>query len=256
MDGEGMSRAQNRFLYDMRGEGISVVAVTKRENDIPNIIANYDRQFFGLKELIIILNNDRIIEENIKERYRERLDIRIYQLPEFINLGICLNYGYERTYYKYIVKFDDDDYYSMYYLQEVYDAFKQTGCDIVCKSNIFYYLQGYGELLLIPSLLKVGKPVKNGAGATISMTREAFNHIQYGNLKKGVDLDLFSRNKKIGLDIYSTTSYNFLCIRKANVQEHTWQISEESLEAKADKKYGIKKISLEKAYEEVTYYAY
>lgn len=256
MDGEGMSREQNRFLYDMRGEGISVVAVTKREKDIPNIIANYDRQFFCLKELIIILNNDRIIEENIKKRYIERLDIRIYQLPEVINLGICLNYGYERTYYKYIVKFDDDDYYSMYYLQEIYDAFKRTTCDIVCKSKIFYYLQGYGELIVVPSLLKVGKFVRNGAGATISMTREAFNQIQYGNLNRGVDLDLFTRNKRIGLEVYSTTSYNFLCIRKANVQEHTWQISEESLAAKANKEYGIRKISLERACKEITYYAY
>lgn len=240
----------------MDGEGISVVVVTKRENNIPNIVANYDRQFWGLKELVIILNNDRISGKYIKEKYEKRLDIRIYQLPEFINLGICLNYGYERTYYKYIVKFDDDDYYSMYYLQEVYDAFKRTGCDIVCKSKIFYYLQGYGELIVVPSLLKVGKFVRNGAGATISMTRETFNQIQYSNLNKGVDLDLFSRNKKIGLKIYSTTSYNFLCIRKVNVQEHTWQISEESLEAKADKRYGIKKISLESAYEEITYYAY
>ena len=253
---DGMLKKQNQFLYATKGEGISVVAVTKREQDIPNIVANYDRQFFGLKELVIILNNDQIIKKDIKERYVGRVDIRIYQLPEFINLGICLNYGYERTYYRYIAKFDDDDYYSMHYLKEVYDTFKRTGCDIVCKSKIFYYLQSYGELIVIPSVLKEGKPTKNGAGATISMTREAFNQIQYGNLNKGVDLELFNRNKNIGLEVYSTTSYNFLCIRKANVLEHTWQISDESLEARADKVYGIRKISLEEAYQEVTYYAY
>lgn len=206
---DGMLEKQNQFLYATKGEGISVVAVTKREQYIPNIVANYDRQFFGLKELVIILNNDCITKKNIKEKYRERVDIRIYQLPEFINLGICLNYGYERTYYRYITKFDDDDYYSMHYLKEVYDTFKRTGCDIVCKSKIFYYLKGYRELIVIPSLLKEGKPAKNGAGATISMTREAFNQIQYGNLNKGVDLDLFNRNKSIGLEVYSTTSYNF-----------------------------------------------
>lgn len=253
---DGMLKRQDQFLYATKGEGISVVTVTKREKDIPNIVANYERQFFGLKELVIVLNNDRISKNDIEGKYGERADIRVYQLPEMINLGVCLNYGYERTYYKYIAKFDDDDYYSMYYLQELYDAFRRTGCDIVCKSKIFYYLKGSQELIVVPSLLKQGTAVRNGAGATISMTRDAFNQIQYNNLNKGVDLDLFTRNKKIGLSIYSTTSYNFLCIRKENVREHTWQISGESLEAKADKIYGIRKMSLEHACKEITNYSY
>ena len=120
-------------LLDMQEVGFSVVTPTKRPWEIYSIVANYDRQCFKIKELIIIINSDLVDLKAIQNNYKTRTDILIFQLSEHVSLGSCLNYAYTKAKYNYIAKFDDDDYYGPYYLREMYDAFKKYNCDLVCK---------------------------------------------------------------------------------------------------------------------------
>ena len=87
-----------------------------------------------------------------------------------------------------------------------------------------------------------------GAGATICISQETFAKVQYSDLKKGVDVDLFRKCGSKGLTVYSSSSRSFLCIRDEELANHTWKITSESLKGKADKRYGIRTVSLEEAY--------
>ncbi len=235
-------------------EGFSVVTVTNKKKSLLNLIQNYNRQKFKVKELIVIINSDMIKEEELRDLCKNREDIWIKKVSEEISLGECLNIGYGKAMYNYIAKFDDDDYYSEYYLNEAYALFKKKSCHIVCKNNIFYYLQSYGELIIIPSLSTRSKRVRAGAGATICMTKEIFKRLPYSDLRRGVDTDLFARARKMGLEIYTSTSYNFICIRAHNLEEHTWKIASEVLRSRGDRNFGIRKLTLGESYGLITQY--
>lgn len=227
--------------------GFSVVTSTKRPWEIKNIVDNYDRQSFKQKQLIVIIHHNKSYKHKIEAQYSKREDIIVEQLPENISLGNCLNYGYSKARYKYIAKFDDDDYYGPHYLQEMYDTFLTNDCDIVCKASIFYYLLSEKKLVLIPYLIKENSAARRGSGATICITQEVFRKMQYSDLRRGVDIDFFIRARKLELSIFSTTSYNFLCIRSEDEMKHTWQIAAKSLESKGDKVFGVKEMELEDA---------
>ena len=233
-------------------EGFSVVTPTYRKEQLKMIIANYDRQRFTPKELIIIMNHDEMMEEDISKLCGNRSDIRFFRQPQSVSLGKCLNFGYQKARYRYIAKFDDDDYYGEQYLCESYDLFKEKQCDIVCKSSIFYYLQEFGQLIVIPRCQNGGGVARGGAGATICMSQACFQKIQYSDLRRGVDVDLFRRSRQQGITIYTSSSAHYMCIRGKDVERHTWHISSDALRRKADRSFGVRAMSLEEAYSVVS----
>ena len=71
----------------------------------------------------------------------------VYKLPEKTALGTCLNFGVNKSNYNIIAKFDDDDYYGPYYLDEANKAFLREGCYVLGKQKTYYYLEQYKKLL-------------------------------------------------------------------------------------------------------------
>lgn len=227
-------------------EGISVITPTTRKTCISQILSNFLGQRFVNKELIIIINNDEIQPSDFQlATIPQQFNIQIYQIPAKESLGSCLNMAIKKAKYKYIAKFDDDDYYAPAYLDEMYDAFNKTGCDVVCKHSIFYYLEEYGEL----AMLSVGgrnRTVIRGAGATICAKRAIFETIQFAKLRVGTDTDFFRQCLQEGYKCYSTSNYNYLCFRSKDAGQHTWKITAKELR-KSSMRYFIKKMTYEEA---------
>ena len=229
----------------MKRQGMTVITPTMRIECISQLINNYRRQKLEHKELIIIINNDAMNKKDFKLKWRLDPNIHIYQLPQVISLGECLNYAIERASYPYVAKFDDDDYYGENYLSEAYDTFKQVECDVVCKRTIAYYLDGYGELVIrLPITEKTY--VKRGAGSTVCMKLDTFSKVRYSDINQGSDTDFFYKCNEKKLKIYSTSYYNYLCIRNRDEKYHTWQISADELK-KTVRGYFTQPTSLEGA---------
>ena len=118
---------------------ISVITCTNRDYSLNNILDNFLRQDFIEKEIIIIINNNKIDLkkwENTTSKYK---NIRIYKLDERLSLGRCLNFGVNKAKYEIIAKFDDDDYYGPKYLSDSIKNFHISNADIVGKHTIFVY---------------------------------------------------------------------------------------------------------------------
>ncbi len=233
-------------------DGISVITSTIRKSCTLQIISNFMKQKFAHKELIIVINNDEMQPFDFKLSEEMQKSIHIYQLPSCETLGQCLNMGIEKAKYNYIAKFDDDDYYSKLYLEEMYGAFKREACDVVCKRSIFYYLEGHRELVLL-SASGQNKRVTKGAGATIGARRDIFNSIQFEKLKVGTDSHFFKKCLQYGLKCYSTSSYNYLCFRGKEVKQHTWLITEDEIKNNCLRCFS-KPMSYVEACEFVSYY--
>lgn len=145
---------------------VSVITCTIRDSCMEEVFLNFDRQQDVEKELIIILNKDNMDAEKWKRRAVDSSGISIYQLPSNITLGECLNFGVEKAKYSNIAKFDDDDYYSPYYLTHSLQALRDSQASVVGKTSIFMYFKDQ-SLLTEFNPNKFGGQLRKMRGHTI-----------------------------------------------------------------------------------------
>ncbi|MGI5911107.1 MAG: glycosyltransferase [Syntrophomonadaceae bacterium] len=214
---------KNSFKNEI--EGVSIITCTNRPDYRDRIIQNYMRQYYGPVELIIVLNHNSISLSEWQKWAGSYPNVKVYQLDQAVTLGECLNYGVQQARYKYVAKFDDDDYYAAGYLQQAVDTIKETKADIVGKCSIFVYFEG-------SSTLAIAHPGQEDrftsmlAGATMVINKAVFNHVKFKPLDYGEDTE-FQRNcTQYGIKMYSTNRFNYTCIRRARIDTHTWQVEE------------------------------
>ena len=83
-------------------EGVSIITATKRPQSLDNILNNYLGQCYEKKELIIIINNNKVNLVEWEKIIGFHDDIKIFKLDEKYTLGECLNYAVRNSKYNYI----------------------------------------------------------------------------------------------------------------------------------------------------------
>ncbi|MBE7678850.1 MULTISPECIES: glycosyltransferase [Paenibacillus] len=204
------------------GHGVSIIVCTNRSQFFDNILTNFKRQQYRSKELIIILNHDGMNLESYRNRVRGQANIHVYQVPERISLGQCLNAGIERARYSLIAKFDDDDYYSAYYLKEQVGALRRTRSDIVGKHSCLVYL-GASKKLLIRSPKEASKFSEFVQGGTILFKKEVLKKVRFSDRSVGEDVTFLRQCRRKGFKTFATSPYNYVYHRRQNKKSHTWK---------------------------------
>ncbi|WP_227793512.1 glycosyltransferase [Paenibacillus guangzhouensis] len=125
-----MSRASNGL------QGVSIITSTNRPHFFYNILKNYNNQRYPVKELIIILNKENVELAKYQKIAQKYKNVSVYKIPEKESLGRCLNFAVSKTKYPFITKFDDDDFYSPYYLSGQMKVLHQSNANIVGKRHI------------------------------------------------------------------------------------------------------------------------
>lgn len=202
---------------------VSVVTCTIRDYLIDNVFQNYDSQTLVEKELIVVLNKDNMNIELWHEKAKDYGNVSIYQIEEGATLGDCLNFAIEKSKYKYIAKFDDDDFYGPNYLKDAVEGFK-NGKDIaiVGKNAYFTYLEEDKKLLYMDFI--ENDYVDKVAGATLVFKKELWEEIKFKKENTGEDYLFIKDCLELGHKVYSGHRYNFAVIRRQE-KYHTWQQS-------------------------------
>ncbi|GAA0136230.1 glycosyltransferase [Paenibacillus sp. YSY-4.3] len=212
----------------IKKQGVSIITCTNRQSFINNLFNNYIQQRHPKKELIIIVNNDKIPLEPYQRLARKNRSIQVYRVAGRESLGACLNYAVKKTKYNYIAKFDDDDYYAPYYLIDSLQAMQKANADIIGKRAHYMYLHG-SKTLILRFHQDENRTASKLPGATLFMKRHVLNKVQFPHQNVGED-DLFClRSKKLGYKVYSGGKYNFVAVRRKNSSSHTWVISDKEL---------------------------
>ncbi|WNR43429.1 glycosyltransferase family 2 protein [Paenibacillus roseipurpureus] len=208
-----------------RHAGVSVITVTNKPDFMKNIIRNYRHQTWSRRELIIVLNHHRM-KPSAYRAYAKRKGVQasVFKLPEKAYLGECLNYGIRRARFKYIAKFDDDDYYGPAYLGEAVHKAESTKADLVGKNQFYMYMVHTKQLLLV----KKGK--KNSvAGATLVFRRSLFPRVKFKRIRAGSDMMFLQDVWKRGGKTRTVGKLHFAAIRRANQSRHTWKINQTTM---------------------------
>lgn len=208
--------------------GVSIIIPTNKIKYAENIFENYSRCNYKNKELIIILNNNKLnIEDYIKkaEKYE---NVRIYKLDEKISLGYCMNYGVEVSKYNYIAKMDDDDYYASNYILDAVNIFRYVDTDIVGKASYFIYYEKYNSIgIMYPNASNVYS--RYIAGSTLMIKKKVFEKVKFRNLSIAEDANFLKDCVEKKIKIYSGDKYNYIYIRHKELKEHTWKIESKDL---------------------------
>lgn len=210
---------------------ISVVACTKRPGFVMNIIENLLRQTSIKKELVLILNTNKVDQSNIHSLLQaQHIDYQLYQLADDVTLGECLNFGVKQATYDIIAKFDDDDYYSTEYLAESVGTLKEKEADLVGKAAFFIYFKAYQELRLYHgnwcNCWIVQEEVKQQttnflSGGTFVFHKQVMKKIRFPELNQGEDFIFQKRCLENGLKLYASSPFNYAYIRYDASDHHS-----------------------------------
>jgi hypothetical protein len=214
---------------------ISVIISTKRNHLIENIMNNYLHQSLKEKELIIILNKDDIDIGVWRERCCAYPNISIYQLPEKITLGECLQFSAEQAIYPYIAKFDDDDFYSSNYLTETLKTFKNSRAQVVGKGAIYIFFKEDNALGIFNQQLENKYLIHQEflVGATLAFKKEVLQQVQFPKVNIGEDIGFQRICKMKKLPIFSSSRFNYAYLRyQESNHYHASKVSNETLRRK------------------------
>ncbi|GGI46960.1 glycosyl transferase [Paenibacillus marchantiophytorum] len=203
-------------------KGVSIITCTNRPRFFDNILYNFQRQQFPQKELIIILNHDRMNLDDYRRKARQVGNVRVYQVNEMTSLGQCLNCGISKSKFLYIAKFDDDDYYSPFYLKEQMKAIRRTKSDIVGKHACLVFLAATKQLL-IRSPHERNKEAQFVQGGTLLFHRRVLRKVRFPDRSLGEDVIFLRACSHNGFKTFATTPFNYVYIRRKDKQSHTWR---------------------------------
>ncbi|TYP78163.1 glycosyl transferase family 2 [Paenibacillus methanolicus] len=206
-------------------KGVSIIVCTNRPQFFDNLIRNFLSQQYRNKELIIILNKDNMDLGYYRSRTSAYANISVYQVPERISLGQALNGGITRTKFPLIAKFDDDDYYSPYYLNEQVKALARTNSDIVGKHSCLVHLTASGKLL-IRSPKERNKRTVFVQGGTILFKRRVLEKVRFPDKSVGEDTTFLFECEKKGFKAYATSPFNYVYMRRGDKKTHTWRAND------------------------------
>lgn len=200
---------------------VSIVTCTNRNGHMANVFHNYSHQEWVKKELIVVLNGDNMKLREWRRQAKQYSNVTVYQLPAEDSLGQCLNFAVDKAKYDIIAKFDDDDYYSPYYISQAMHVFKTKQADVVGKKKIFTYFQRCQKLGIRSAKMAI-------AGPTIMFRKKVHDQVRFPSRNVAEDSFFLRKAKKNQFKIYTTNPYNFVYIRSAK-ENHTWQLANKQL---------------------------
>jgi len=122
---------------------VSIIVCTMRQSCMKNVFDNYSRQNYNNKEMIIVLNNNKMDLSKWQKQSNLYKNVKVFQLDEKITLGTCMNYGISQSSHDVIAKFDDDDYYGPKYLLDSVKAFQRHDADVIAKRKRIEVTKNY-----------------------------------------------------------------------------------------------------------------
>lgn len=217
---------KQHIAHVSRGDDIrvSIITCTNRPRYLDNVFENYNRQSYKDKELIIILNNNKMNLKDLKLKAKEFPNVSIFQIDEKKSLGYCLNFGVNKANYGIIAKMDDDDYYGPNYLFQAVSALRYA--DVVGKYCTYVYFED-SKTLAIRNPKRENRYVYRLEGPTLVFRKEVFNKIKFHDKSLGEDIQFCRDCLKNGIKLYATDKNNYVYIRHSSKDKHTWNIRDE-----------------------------
>ena len=156
---------------------VSVIALAFSRNDLTSILANYRRQHYPEKELILLVADGTLDLDGIRRRLASEPEMNVFEAPETGLWGECLQFGLDRGRSEFITCFANEACYAEHYLTDLMTAFLYADAGIVGKCTHYAYLKDR-RCLLVRRPGKEHQFVRSLANSAMIARRDALEKIR------------------------------------------------------------------------------
>ena len=212
---------------------VSVILPTKRPELIDACLAKFHQQRYPNKELIVVVNTDAVDMTSVHDRSSQFPEVRVIQLHQEKNIGVCLNVGVAQAGGKYWFKMDDDDFYGPNYLLDMVQLAETTDFHIIGKPPAFIFLESEGQVYLRGkahrSQFSIGAThTSHLCGATLGGRKDLFSGFSEDH-RACVDTGFVENGKAMNQTLLTGDFWNFVAFRAADKGRHTWRHDDEGI---------------------------
>ena len=216
---EAFSAAGNPL--PLADEEVTVVCVTNRPSNLEELVANYQRQRYPHRKLLVITNSDEFDEETVASRLETVPDCARIHIAERHSLGHCLNIALDTCTSRFMAKVDDDDWYGPDYLGDMLIAHRFAGAAVVGKHSYYAYVEETDQTVLrFPG--REFEYTSFVAGGTLVVDVPRVSGIRFTDRTIGEDSGFLATCQRAGLDVYAADRFNYLQVRG---RENTWRVN-------------------------------
>ncbi len=214
-------------------QSVSAVVPTMRPERLDHVLDFIAAQSHEDLELVLVTHGFEHDAADVTRRAEER-GMRapvLRRADASLTLGACMNLGVEAASGRYIAKMDDDNVYAEHYLRDLVRAFEYTEAVVVGKWAHYAHLTASGATLLrFPDAEH--RYVKLVQGGTLVLPRDVARSEKFEDLPRRVDTTFLDKVRAAGGKVYAADRFNFVSVRSASPDGHTWPITDMDLLAR------------------------
>ncbi|WP_228386968.1 glycosyltransferase family protein [Ornithinicoccus halotolerans] len=213
---------------------VSAVVPTMRPQQVDHVLDFVASQAHPDVELVLVTHGFELPETELRARAADLgVDsVTVRRASRDQTLGACMNLGVQAASGRYVAKMDDDNYYAPHYLTDLLRVFEYTDAAVTGKWAHYAYLTASGA-----SLLRFAEAehrfVDLVQGGTILTARSTARDVAFEDLPQRVDTTFLAKVRRDGGLVYSADRFNFVSVRNASPDGHTWPITDQELLARS-----------------------
>ena len=210
--------------HDRPAPKVSVICSTNRDPHLGHLLEQVAQQSYPHVELVVLGHGIAISEDFQEQATRAGISAtKVLSAEGTDSLGQCLNQLISESTGQIVAKFDDDDYYLPHYLRDQVNTLQCLNADLVGKASLYFYLPSVDAVVRRwPQREHVWH--RFVSGSTLVGWKAIFDETPFPDRTKGEDSNFLMELEAKGRRVYSSDSFNYLCVRGNST--HTWNISD------------------------------
>ncbi|WP_460272900.1 glycosyltransferase family protein [Celeribacter sp. ULVN23_4] len=207
---------------------VSILCSSKRPEFLPDVGRLIRAQTYAESEMIFVMHRDDMTEDQVERALHGVRNLKIIRMAEDRFLAHALNEAMQIAEGDTFAKWDDDDLYGPNYLLDSLLAFDYAPqATVIGKNSYFTYLQSRDATYLrFPG--KDNQLTNLVHGGTLIWDRKSAEGLKFPIQRQGTDTAFLQALQAQGRQILSTNQFNFVHMRYANLEQHTWKIRDDA----------------------------
>ena len=213
---------------------VSAIVPTVRPEQVGHVLDYIARQSHPSIELVLVTHGFVLDEPELRRRAAAAgvSDLVLVGADADLTLGAILNLGIDAATGDLVTKMDDDNFYGEHYLTDLVRALEFSRADVVGKWAHYVLLESSGETLLRFAHAE-HRYVPQVQGGTLLMRRSLAEELRFDDLPRRVDTTFLARVIESGRKVYAADRFNFVSVRRANPDSHTWTITDDEIKTRS-----------------------
>ena len=202
---------------------VSLICVSSRPRFLDQALRNLTCQTYPEVEIVFVMNSEEFDPQVVAERLAPLPRARCLAAGPGKTLAEGLNMALDVASGEFFAKMDDDDHYGPHYIADAVLAAEFSGADIIGKLSHYCYLESL-DAMTVGFAGHEFKEVSLVHGATIMASRRVTEKVRFLPVRQGTDTIFLKTCREQGFSILSADRFNFVYVRRADPQEHTYPI--------------------------------